>query len=152
VGQRKQLWILLSFFAVVALFSGLAIWQIGNLQQKDRDLARAKTELEQANQQMQLLKAQTTATLTSRGKLQKDLAAAQKQLATFQQKGLAIEQQLKTAQVQNSTLISENSTLKVRLSLAEKQLESLQQSLKVKPAGAKPAPTANTELDFLKNP
>ena len=152
MGQRKQLWILLSFFAVVGLFSGLAIWQISNLQQKDREVARAKTELEQATQQMQLLKNQNTATITSRGKLQKDFAAAQKQLTTFQQKGLAIEQQLKTAQAQNSTLISENSTLKVRLSLAEKQLESLQQSLKIKPAATKSTPTVNTEPNFLKNP
>ncbi len=141
MGQRKQLWILLSFFAVVGLFTGLAIWQISNLQQKDRDLARTKTELDQTTQQMQLLKDQNTATITSRGKLQKDFAAAQKQLATFQQKGLAIEQQLKTAQAQNSALISENATLKVRLSLTEKQLESLQQSLKAKPATTKSSPT-----------
>lgn len=149
MGQRKQLWILLSFFAVVGLFSGLAIWQISQLQQKDRDLARAKTELDQANQQMQLLKDQNTATINSRGKLQKDLAAVKKQANTFQQKGIAIEQQLKTAQTQNSTLITENSTLKVRLSLMEKQLGSLQQSLKVKPAATKPSPTVTTEPNFL---
>jgi chromosome segregation ATPase len=152
VGQRKQLWILLSFFAVVGLFSGLAIWQISNLQQKDRDLARAKTELDQVTQQMQLLKDQNTATITSRGKLQKDLASAQKQLTTFQQQGLAIQQQLKTAQAQNSTLISENATLKVRLSLTEKQLESIQKSLNFKSSSTKPSPTVSTEPNFLKNP
>jgi chromosome segregation ATPase len=152
VGQRKQLWILLSFFAVVGLFTGLAIWQISQLQQKDRDLARAKTELEQTNQQMQLLKDQNTATITSRGKLQKDFAAAKKQLATFQQKGLAIEQQLKAAQAQNTALISDNAKLNVELSFAKKQLESLQQSLKVNAAGTKSAPTVKTEPNFLKNP
>ncbi len=152
MGQRKQLWILLSFFAVVGLFSGLAIWQIGNLQQRDRELARAKTELEQSTQQMQLLKDQNTASITTKGKLQKNLAAAQKQLTTFQQKGIAIEQQLKTAQAQNSTLITENAKLNVELSTTKKQLASLQQSLSVKPAATKSAPTVNTEPNFLKTP
>jgi chromosome segregation ATPase len=152
VGQRKQLWILLSFFGVVTLFSGLAIWQIGNLQQKDRELARAKTQLEQTTQQMQLLNNQNTASITSKGKLQKNLAAAQKQLTDFQKKGIAIEQQLKTAQAQNGVLITENAKLNVELSTTKQQLASLQQSLSVKPAATKATPTVNTEPNFLKNP
>lgn len=150
MGQRKQLWVLLLFFAVVGLFSGFAIWQISQSQQKDRDLARVKTDLEQTTQQLQLLKEQNTASIMSRSKLQKDLTAAKKQLETLQKQGLALEDQLKTAQAQNSTLVSENATLKIRLSVTEKQLESLQQSLRPASGGGRAAPAAGTTPNFLR--
>jgi chromosome segregation ATPase len=144
VGQRKQLWVLLLFFVIVGLFSGLAIWQINQSQQKERDLARSKTELEQTNQQLKLLKDQNTASITSRGKLQKELTAAKKQLETFQKQGIALETQFKAAQAQNIGLVSENSTLKARLSVAEKQLVLLQQNPKPVSSGLKPSPKENS--------
>jgi uncharacterized protein YhaN len=127
VGQRKQLWMLLLIFAGVGLFSGLAIWQISQLQQKDRDLSRVKTELEQTKQQMQLLQDNNKATIMSRGKLQKELAAVKKQATTFQQQGLAIEKQLREMQVQlknaqdiANKLNADNITLKTQLEAALK--------------------------------
>jgi chromosome segregation ATPase len=155
VGQRKQLLMLLLIFAGVGLFLGLAIWQISQLQQKDRDLARVKSELDQTKQQIKLLQDNNKATIVARGKLQKDLVAAKKQLTTFQQQGLAIEQQLKAAQALNSKLVTENSTLLVRLSDREKQLASLQQSLRTIPGsgtGTRPAPNsaATTTPNFLR--
>ncbi|WP_404789596.1 hypothetical protein [Altericista sp. CCNU0014] len=152
MGQRKLLWILLLFFAVAGLFSGFAIWQISQSQQKERDLARVKTELEQATQQMQILKEQNTASIAARGKLQKDLMAAKKQLTTFQQQGTDLLQQLKVEQTQKSALASENSTLKIKLSVAEKQLESLQQSLGAVPSRPKPMTKPTTTPNFLLNP
>jgi chromosome segregation ATPase len=152
VGQRKQLWVLLLFFAVVGLFTGFAIWQISQSQQKERDLARVKTDLEQTTQQLQLLKDQNTASITARGKLQKDLAAAKKQLDTFQKQGIALETQFKAAQAQNLNLVSENSTLKARLSVAEKQLQLLQQNPRPASSGAKPSQKVDsgTIPNFLK--
>jgi DNA repair exonuclease SbcCD ATPase subunit len=152
VGQRKLLWILLLFFAVAGVFSGFAIWQISQAQQKERDLARAKVELEQTTQQMQILKEQNTASITARGKLLKDLTEAKKQLKTMQQQGLTLEQQLKVEQTQKSALASENSTLKIKLSVAEKQLESLQQSFGVGSGRAKPLPKPATTPNFLLKP
>lgn len=152
MGQRKLLWTLLLFFAVAGLFSGFAIWQISQAQQKERDLARVKNELEQTTQQMKILKEQNTAAITVRGKLQKDLADAKKQLLTFQQQGANLAQQLKVEQTQKSALASENSTLKIKLSVAEKQLESLQQSFGVSPSRAKPAAKPATTPNFLLKP
>lgn len=142
VARRNQLWILLSFFVCVGLFSGLAIWQISQFQQKERELARARNELKQTTDQMQVLKAQNTAALSSKGKLQKDLATVKKQLATVQQQGAVLEQQFKTLQGESSTLAAENSTLKVKLAAAERQITVLQQALK--PA-AVAKPTSTTE-------
>ncbi len=152
MGQRKLLWILLLFFAVAGLFSGFAIWQMSQAQQKERDLARAKAELEQTTQQMQILKEQNTASITARGKLQKDLAETKKQSKTFQQQSASLEQQLKIEQTQKSALASENSTLKIKLSVAEKQLESLQQSFGVSPSRSKPLPKPVTTPNFLLKP
>lgn len=127
MGQRKQLWMLLLIFAGVGLFSGLAIWQISQLQQKDRDLSRVKTELEQTKQQIQLLQDNTKATIVARGKLQKELAAIRKQATTFQQQGQAIEKkfleaqiQLKNAQDIVNKLNADNLTLKTQLEAIQK--------------------------------
>lgn len=151
MGQRKQLWMLLLVFAGVGLFSGLAIWQISQLQQKDRDLSRVKTELEQTKQQMQLLQDNNKATIVARGKLQKELAAVKKQAATFQQQGLAIEKQLKEAQVQFKTaqdiankLNAENITLKT-------QLEAIQKTPKSEGSTTKSSSKATTTPDFFNN-
>jgi cytochrome oxidase assembly protein ShyY1 len=151
VGQRKQLWMLLLVFAGVGLFSGLAIWQISQLQQKDRDISRVKTELEQTKQQMQLLQENNKATIVARGKLQKELAAAKKQAATFQQQGLAIEKQLREAQVQFKTaqdiankLNAENITLKT-------QLEAAQRTPKPEGGTTKSPSKASTTPNFFNN-
>jgi uncharacterized protein YhaN len=151
VGQRKQLWMLLLVFAGVGLFSGLAIWQISQLQQKDRDLSRVKTELEQTKQQIQLLQENNKATIVARGKLQKDLAAVKKQATTFQQQGLAIEKKLIEAQVQIKTaqdiankLNAENITLKT-------QLEAIQKTPKSEGPTTKSPSKATTTPDFFNN-
>lgn len=99
MGQRKQLWILLSVFVGMGLFAGLTMWQISQFQLKDRDIARVKTELEQTKQQIQILQDTNKAAISSRGKLQKDFTAAQKLLTTFQQKGQALEKQLSEAKL-----------------------------------------------------
>jgi chromosome segregation ATPase len=151
VGQRKQLWILLLVFAGVGLLSGLAIWQISQLQQKDRDLARVKTELEQSKQQVQLLQDNNKATIVSRGKLQKDLAAVKKQAATFQQQGLAIEKQLKVTQDQLKSAQDIANKLNAEKVLLKTQLDSIQQTIKAGGGGgtAKPASKATTTPNFI---
>jgi chromosome segregation ATPase len=150
VGQRKQLWILLLVFAGVGLLSGLAIWQISQLQQKDRDLARAKTELEQSKQQVQLLQDNNKATIVARGKLQKDLAAVKKQAATFQQQGLAIEKQLKVTQDQLKNAQDIANKLNAEKVLLKTQLDSIQQTIKAGGSGTvKPASKATTTPNFI---
>jgi septal ring factor EnvC (AmiA/AmiB activator) len=130
VGQRKQLWILLSVFVGVGLFAGLTMWQISQMQQKDRDIARVKTELEQTKQQIQLLQDTNKAAISSRGKLQKDFTAAQKLLTTFQQKGQALEKQLKDTQEQLKGAQDVANKLNAEKVLLKTQLDSIQQSLK----------------------
>jgi septal ring factor EnvC (AmiA/AmiB activator) len=152
VGQRKQLWMLLPVFVGMGLFAGLTMWQISQFQQKDRDIARVKTELEQTKQQMQLLQENNKATIVARGKLQKDLAAVKKQATTFQQQGLAIEKQLKEAQVQLKTaqdiankLNAENINLKT-------QLEAALKTPKPEGGAAKSPSKATTTPNFLNTP
>jgi uncharacterized protein YhaN len=151
VGQRKQLWMLLLVFAGVGLFSGLAIWQISQLQQKDRDLSRVKTELEQTKQQMQLLQENNKVTIVARGKLQKELAAVKKQATLFQQQGQVIEKKLIEAQIQlkntqelANKLNADNLTLKT-------QLEAVPKTPKPVGGTTKSPSKASTTPDFFNN-
>jgi uncharacterized protein YhaN len=151
VGQRKQLGILLLVFAGVGLLAGLALWQISQLQQKDRDLARVKTELEQAKQQVQLLQNSNKATIVSRGKLQKDLAAAKKQAATFQQQGQAIEKQLRETQVQLKLAQDTANKLNADNVLLKTQLEAIPKTSKSEGGKAKAPSKATTTPNFFDN-
>jgi len=128
VTSKNQLWILLAFFALIGVFSGLAIWQINQSQQRERELTRTKTQLQQIAQQMQVLKEQNAAAQSDKGKLIKDLTVAKKQLTTFQQKGLELEQRFKAAQDTLTKLATENSNLKLQMSeTAKKRTTALQQ-------------------------
>jgi type II secretory pathway pseudopilin PulG len=127
VTPKNKLWILLAFFAVIGIFSGLAIWQINQSQQRDRELTRAKTDLQQIAQQMQVLKEQNAAALSDKGKLIKDLTAVKNQLTTFQQKGIELEQRFKAAQDTLSKLAAENSNLRIQLAETAKKRTTLQQ-------------------------
>jgi chromosome segregation ATPase len=128
VTSKNQLWILLAFFALIGVFSGLAIWQINQSQQRERELTRTKTQLQQISQQMQVLKEQNAAAQLDKGKLIKDLTVAKKQLTTFQQKGLELEQRFKAAQDTLTKLATENSNLKIQISeTAKKRTTTLQQ-------------------------
>lgn len=127
--RRNQLLILLLFFGLSGIFAGIVLWQINQSQQRERELLQVKTELEQTNQQMQILKQQSNAALSTRSKLQKDLITVKKQLDTASQKNATLEQNLKTAQTQSSSLATENSSLKSRLTAAEQQVKSLSSSL-----------------------
>jgi DNA anti-recombination protein RmuC len=128
VTSKNRLWILLAFFALIGVFSGLAIWQINQSQQRERELTRTKTQLQQIAQQMQVLKEQNAAAQSDKGKLIKDLTVAKKQLTTFQQKGLELEQRFKAAQDTLTKLATENSNLKLQMSeTAKKRTATLQQ-------------------------
>jgi DNA anti-recombination protein RmuC len=128
VTSKNQLWILLAFFALIGVFSGLAIWQINQSQQRERELTRTKTQLQQISQQMQVLKEQNAAAQLDKGKLIKDLTVAKKQLTTFQQKGLELEQRFKAAQDTLTKLATENSNLKIQMSeTTKKRTTTLQQ-------------------------
>jgi type II secretory pathway pseudopilin PulG len=124
---KNKLWILLAFFAVIGIFSGLAIWQINQSQQKERELTRTKTDLQQMAQQMQVLKEQNAAALSDKSKLIKDLTVAKNQLTTFQQKGIELEQRFKAAQNTLSKLAAENSNLRIQMSETAKKRTPLQQ-------------------------
>jgi chromosome segregation ATPase len=127
VTSKNQLWILLAFFASIGVFSVLAIWQINQSQQRERELTRTKTQLQQISQQMQVLKEQNAAAQLDKGKLIKDLTVAKKQLTTFQQKGLELEQRFKAAQDTLTKLATENSNLKIQMSeTAKKRTTTLQ--------------------------
>jgi chromosome segregation ATPase len=129
VTSKNQLWILLAFFALIGVFSGLAIWQINQSQQRERELTRTKTQLQQIAQQMQVLKEQNAAVQSDKGKLIKDLTVAKKQLTTFQQKGLELEQRFKAAQDTLTKLAAENSNLKIQMSeTAKKRTTTLQKT------------------------
>ncbi|HEY9824566.1 MAG TPA: hypothetical protein V6D19_03900 [Stenomitos sp.] len=128
--QRNQLWILLLFFVVVGVFSGVAIWQINQMQQTERELARVRNDLAQATQQTKILREQTATTLTAKSKLQKNFDTAKKQLAEAIKQGIALENQLKTVQTQSTALSAENSSLKVKLAAAERQIAALEKSIK----------------------
>jgi uncharacterized membrane-anchored protein YhcB (DUF1043 family) len=114
VAQKNQLWILLGFFGMIGLFAGLAIWQINQSQQRDRELSKVKTELEQTTQQLKILKAQNATSISDKGKLIKDVTMSKKLLTDFQQKGLKLEQQLKAAQDMLTKVADENSKLKLQ--------------------------------------
>jgi DNA anti-recombination protein RmuC len=129
VTSKNQLWILLAFFASIGVFSGLAIWQINQSQQRERELTRTKAQLQQIAQQMQVLKEQNAAAQSDKGKLIKDLTVAKKQLTTFQQKGLELEQRFKAAQDTLTKLATENSNLKIQMSeTAKKRTTTLQKT------------------------
>ncbi|MGB8700262.1 MAG: hypothetical protein WCD18_12670 [Thermosynechococcaceae cyanobacterium] len=138
--QKQQLWFLLLFFAVIGLFSGFAIWQISRSQEQQRELSRTKTDLEQTQQQMKILKDQSGAALIAKNKIQKDLEALRKKFNEAQQQKLSLEQQLQTFQAQSSTLATENSTLKIKLTAAEQQIKTLQQAFKPTPAPSPKTP------------
>ncbi len=125
---KNKLWILLAFFAVIGIFSGLAIWQINQSQQKERELTRAKADLQQIAQQMQVLKEQNAAALSDKSKLIKDLTAAKQQLTIFQQKGIELEQRFKATQATLSKLAAENSNLRIQMSETAKKRPILQQT------------------------
>jgi cytochrome oxidase assembly protein ShyY1 len=151
VAQRKQIGILLLVFTGVGLFCGLALWQINQLQQKDRDLSRVKTELEQSRQQVQLLQDNNKATIVDRGKLQKDLAAVKKQAATFQQQGLAIEKQLKESQIQLKTAQDMANKLNADNVLLKTQLDAASKSPKAEGGAAKSSSKATITPNFFNN-
>jgi type II secretory pathway pseudopilin PulG len=139
---KNQLWILLAFFTLIGVFSGLAIWQINQSQQRERELTRTKTQLQQIAQQMQVLKEQNAAAQLDKGKLIKDLTIAKKQLTTFQQKGIELEQRFKAAQDTLTKLATENSNLKIQAGTANKRTTSLQQT----PASSTPTSPPKAEL------
>jgi type II secretory pathway pseudopilin PulG len=134
--RRNQLVILVVFFCLIGIFSGVAIWLMSQSQQKERDLLRAQSDLEQTTQQMQILKEQNVSALTTRSKLQKDNITLKKQLDLANKQGLALELKLKDAQTITSTLAKDNSGLKVKLASAEQQLTALKQSFN--PSAATP--------------
>jgi chromosome segregation ATPase len=142
--RRTQLVILLSFFGLIGIFAGVAIWLMNQSQQKERDLMRVQSELTQTTQQMQILKEQNTAALTTRSKLQKDFATLKKQLDNANKQGLALEQKLKAVQAQFTVLATENSSLKVKLSATEQQLATLRQSFKPASSPTPAEPTTFT--------
>jgi cytoskeletal protein RodZ len=135
--RRNQLVILLVFFCLVGIFAGVAIWLMSQSQQKERDLLRAQSDLEQTSQQMQILKEQNVSALTTRSKLQKDNTTLKKQLDLTTKQEVSLELKLKDAQTQLSTLATENSSLKVKLAAAEQQLTALKQSFKPSAAPTK---------------
>lgn len=142
--RRNQLVILLLFFGLIGIFSGVAIWLMSQSQQKERDLIRVQSELTQTTQQMQILKEQNTAAFTTRGKLQKDFTTLKKQLDNANKQGIALEQKLKAVQAQFIALATENSSLKVKLTETEQQLTTLRQSFKPTPSTAPAEPTTFT--------
>jgi predicted nucleic acid-binding Zn-ribbon protein len=144
--RRNQLLILLLFFGLIGIFSGVAIWQMNQSQQRERNLLQVKTELDQTNQQMQILKQQSNAALSTRSKLQKDLLTLKKQLDIANQRGTALEQNLKTAQTQSSALATENSSLKAKLAAAERQLTTSRGAVSGGVNGVKPNANAPVNI------
>jgi superfamily II DNA/RNA helicase len=128
--RRNQLVILLLFFCLIGIFSGVAIWFINQSQQKERDLLRAQSDLEQTAQQLQILKEQNISAITTRTKLQKDLTTLKKQLDLANKQNASLGQMLKEAQTKSSALATDNSGLKVKLAATEQQLTALRQSFK----------------------
>lgn len=139
--RRNQLVILLVFFCLIGIFSGVAIWLISQSQQKERDLLRTQSDLQQTAQQMQILKEQNISALTTRSKLQNENITLKKKLDLAIKQGVSLEQKLKDAQTQLSTVATENSNLKIKQAAAEQQLAALKQSFK--PSTAAPAKTTN---------
>jgi chromosome segregation ATPase len=127
--RRNQLLILLLFFGLVGIFSGIIVWQLNQSQQRERSLMQVQTDLEQTNQQMQILKQQSNAALATRSKLQKDLANMKKQLDAANQRSATLEQNLKTAQSQSSGLATENSSLKTQLGATRQELAVMKESI-----------------------
>lgn len=134
--RRNQLVILLLFFGLIGIFSGVAIWLMSQSQQKERDLLQVQSELEQTKQKMQILNEQNVAALTNRSKLQKDVTMLKKQLDLISKENVSLRLAVKDSQTRFSALATDNSSLKVRLAATEQQL-ALKQSLK--PAAAPPA-------------
>jgi type II secretory pathway pseudopilin PulG len=135
--RRNQLVILLVFFCLIGIFSGVAIWLISQSQQKERDLLRTQSDLQQTAQQMQILKEQNISALTTRSKLQNENITLKKKLDLAIKQGISLEQKLKDAQTQLSTVATENSNLKIKQAAAEQQITALQKSFK--PSAAAPA-------------
>jgi septal ring factor EnvC (AmiA/AmiB activator) len=146
--RRNQLVILLLFFCLSGIFSGVAIWLISKSQDKERDLLRVQSDLEQTSQQMQILKEQNKSALTIQSKLQNDVKTLKKQLDFTTKQNAAQVQMLKEAQTKNSALATVNSDLSVKLSATERQLTTLQQSFKptklTVPAPTISAPASST--------
>jgi type II secretory pathway pseudopilin PulG len=146
--RRNQLVILLVFFCLIGIFSGVAIWLMSQSQQKERELLRTQSDLQQTAQQMQILKEQNISALTTRSKLQNENKALKQKLDLAIKQGISLEQKLKDAQTQLSASTTENSNLKIKQAAAEQQLAALKQSFK--PSAAAPAksvaPTPSTPL------
>ncbi len=128
--RRNQLVILVVFFCLIGVFSGVAIWLISQSQQKERDLIRTQSDLEQTAQQMQILKEQNISAITTRSKLQNENTTLKKKLDLAIKQGISVEQKLKDAQTQLSTVTTENSSLKIKQAAAEQQIAALKQSFK----------------------
>lgn len=137
--RRNQLVILLLFFCLIGIFSGVAIWLISQSQQKERDLLRVQSDLEQTSQKMQILTEQNKSSLTTQSKLQNSVKTLKKQLDITTKQNAAQMQMLKEAQTKNSALVTENSNLSVKLSATERQLAALQQSFKPGSTSTTPA-------------
>jgi septal ring factor EnvC (AmiA/AmiB activator) len=135
--RRNQLVILLLFFCLIGIFSGVAIWLISQSQQKERDLLQVQSDLEKTSEKMQILTEQNKSALTSQSKLQNQVKILTKQLDVTTKQNAAQAQMLKEAQTKNSALATVNSDLSVKLSATERQLTALQQSFK--PTSAIPA-------------
>ena len=134
MGQRKQLWILLSVFVGMGLFAGLTMWQISQLQQKDRAFSRVKTELDQVKKQLESSQSSQNGLVTSQAKLQKQLVASQqKGAALYKQHQADNTKLLEAVKLQdkyNNLVETHNKLTKERQDLAEKYNALLKESQK----------------------
>jgi septal ring factor EnvC (AmiA/AmiB activator) len=134
VGQRKQLWILLSVFAGMGLFAGLTMWQISQMQQKDRAFSQVKIELDQVKKQLESSKSSQNGLVATQAKIQKQLTVAQQKRAELEKQHQVDNTKLLEAsklQDKYNDLVGEhNKLIKERQDLAEKYNALLKESQK----------------------
>jgi septal ring factor EnvC (AmiA/AmiB activator) len=134
VGQRKQLWILLSVFVGMGLFAGLTMWQISQTQQKDRAFSQVKIELDQVKKQLESSRSSQNGLVASQAKIQKQLTVAQQKRAELEKQHQVDNTKLLEAsklQDKYNDLVGEhNKLIKERQDLAEKYNALLKESQK----------------------
>jgi sensor domain CHASE-containing protein len=149
VGQRKQLWILLSVFVGMGLFAGLTMWQISQMQQKDRAFSQVKTELDQVKKQLESSRNSQTGLVASQAKIQKQLTVAQQKRAELEKQhqvdNTKLLEAIKLQDKYNNLVETHNKLIKESQGLSEKYNALLKESQKNPPGESGSAKSSTKE-------
>jgi sensor domain CHASE-containing protein len=140
---------MLSVFVGMGLFAGLTMWQISQMQQKDRAFSQVKTELDQVKKQLESSRNSQTGLVASQAKIQKQLTVAQQKRAELEKQhqvdNTKLLEAIKLQDKYNDLVETHNKLTKESQGLSEKYNALLKESQKNSPGESGSAKSSTKE-------